>query len=174
IAFSGLRRALNAHPESLSRSLRRLEREGRVERVQDGYRATNSALPSGRWPAPTIHSVGEVTLPSGVVPESVLGRLAGRWFGSLRWVGVMDGPEGQLLAWARRDGTGPILLGVRRGALHVYLRSDGPAGVDPEAEDSAYELLVHALEALRPSVTDVGRRVTLFSAESPYEVPLEN
>jgi hypothetical protein len=175
IAFSGLRRALNAHPESLSRSLRRLEREGRVERAQDGYRATDAAPAAPSRGAPPIRSVGQVTLPSGIVPESVLGRLAGRWFGTLRWVGVVDGPHGRLLTWARRDGTGHVLLGVHRGALHVYLRSDdGIEREDGEAEDSAYELLVHALDALRPSVVDGGGRVTLFAADSPAVGPIDN
>ena len=43
IAFSGLRRVLRTHPESLSRSLRRLEREGLIERSDGGYRALTRA-----------------------------------------------------------------------------------------------------------------------------------
>ncbi|MCI4317072.1 MAG: GntR family transcriptional regulator, partial [Thermoplasmata archaeon] len=37
LAFNGLRRALGVHPESLTRALRRLEREGVVQRRADGY-----------------------------------------------------------------------------------------------------------------------------------------
>ncbi|MCI4366784.1 MAG: hypothetical protein L3K08_03420, partial [Thermoplasmata archaeon] len=36
-AFNGLRRALAAHPESLTRSLRRLERDGMIARDSHGY-----------------------------------------------------------------------------------------------------------------------------------------
>ena len=150
IAFSGLRRALHAHPESLSRSLRRLEREGRVDRGPDGYRLTATS-PEPRTGLPgRLRSVGQVFLPPGTDAENVLGRLAGRWFGSLRWVGVVDAPDGRLLAWARRDGSGSVLLGVRGRLLRVYLRDGASAEDLGDGEDSAYELLVHALDVLRP------------------------
>ena len=164
IAFSGLRRVLHAHPESLSRSLRRLEREGRVDRSSDGYRITEDALGASQPTGPQLRPIGQVTLPPGTVAESVLGRLAGRWFGSLRWVGVVDGPSGQLLTWAKRDGSAYILLGVRRGSLRVYLRVQGAADDLTEAEDAAYELMVHALDALRPSLFEPSSPVGFLSA----------
>lgn len=149
LAFSGLRRYLGTHPESLSRSLRRLEREGLVQRVDGGYRALT--------PAPTVdaaadrglRSIAQVELPPGTRPQEFLGRLAGRWFGALRWVGLLERPDGELLAWARRDGGGLVLLGLRGPTLCIYLPSlredDDPA----EAEEAAYELLYHAAEELR-------------------------
>jgi len=150
IAFSGLRRTLRVHPERLSRSLRRLEREGRVERAPDGYRAT--------WAAPNdrprrfhgLRPIAQVELPPGAMSDSVFARLAGRWFGSLRWVGVVDGPTGRLLTWAGRDGSGQVLLGIHRGVLSVFVRDDR-SGEDDDSEDAAYELLAHAAEVLRPS-----------------------
>jgi len=164
IAFSGLRRVLQAHPESLSRSLRRLEREGRVDRSSEGYRITGDPLGASHRTPPQLRPVGQVTLPPGTIPESVLGRLAGRWFGSLRWVGVVDGPSGQLLTWAKRDGSGYVLLGVLRGSLRVYLRDQGAAGDVTEDEDAAYELMVHALDALRPSLFEPSSSVGFLSA----------
>lgn len=149
LAFSGLRRFLGTHPESLARSLRRLEREGLVERVDGGYRALA--------PAPTVdsrsdrglRSLAQVELPPGTSPRTILGRLAGRWFGTLRWVGLLERPDGELLAWARREGGGLVLLGVRARTLSVYLpslRGDEDPG---EAEEAAYELLYHAVDELR-------------------------
>ncbi len=149
LAFSGLRRFLGTHPESLSRALRRLEREGLVEKVAGGYRALT---PPPRVDARSdrgVRSIAAVELPPGANPGDLLGRLTGRWFGSLRWVGLLERPDGELLAWARRDGGGLVLLGLHRGVLSVYLpelrEDDDPA----EAEDAAYELLFHAVEALR-------------------------
>ncbi len=150
IAFSGLRRALGAHPEALARSLRRLERAGRVERSEDGYRALTPDRPPDPTLAADLHPVARVELPIGTTRESVLGRLSGRWFGTLRWVGVIDAPRGRLLAWARRDGSGYVLLGVRAGRLEVLVPGDGGPGETSESEDAAYEVLAHALEALRP------------------------
>ncbi len=175
IAFSGLRRVLHAHPESLSRSLRRLEREGLVERSDGGYRALGE-VPRGTAPQSTdLRSIAQVDLPPGAPPDSVLGRLSGRWFGSLRWVGVVEGPSGRLLAWARRDGTDYVLLGIDRGVLRVYVRTE-TSGDDPnEAEDAAYELLVHAVDALRPSGPDPVGSVSFFAAgDPPTGPPLEN
>lgn len=154
IAFNGLRRALRAHPESLSRALHRLEREGLVERSAGGYRAlleepkveTASAMP--------LRPIAHVRIPVGSSPEVVLARLSGRWFGNLRWVGVIDRPSQRLFAWARRDGSGYVMLGIHGGNLRVYV-PDSPEASDPgEAEDAAYELLGHAVGALRPAPRD--------------------
>lgn len=175
IAFSGLRRALHAHPESLSRSLRRLEREGLVERSDGGYRALGELPRRASSPATGLRAIAQVDLPPGTPPDSVLGRLAGRWFGALRWVGRVDGPSGPLLAWAQRDGVGYVLLGIDRGVLRVYVR-DEASGDDPnESEDSAYELLAHAAEALRPSGRVAVGSVSYLAADDPeVGFPLEN
>jgi len=151
LAFSGLRRVLGSHPESLSRSLRRLQREGLVERTDDGYRAIHPAAGRGEPADREMRAIAAIDLPPGAPASTVLGRLAGRWFGTLRWVGVLERAEGQLLAWARRSGEGLVLLGLRRGVLRVYVPALR-AGDDPaEAEEAAYELLFHAVETLRPS-----------------------
>ena len=165
IAFSGLRRVLRAHPESLSRSLRRLEREGQVERSHDGYRVVRPRREEAPGVLEGLRAIARIELPPGALPDTVFGRISGRWFGSLRWVGVVDGPQGQLLTWARRDGSGPVLLGIHRGVLRVYVRDDEPSD-DEDAEDAAYELLTHAVGALRPSPTTMSGPVSLLAATS--------
>jgi len=175
IAFSGLRRVLHAHPESLSRSLRRLEREGLVERSPDGYRALGEPVGSSPNLPSDLRPIARVDLPPGALPESVLGRLSGRWFGSLRWVGVVDRPGGRLLAWARRDGVGYVLLGIERGVLRVFVRGESSGDDVSEAEDAAYELLGHAVEALRPSGrTEVGSVTFLSTTEPGARNAIEN
>ena len=175
IAFSGLRRVLRAHPESLSRSLRRLEREGLVERSDGGYRALGDRPKGDARSSADLRPIAHIDLPLGTPPESVLGRLSGRWFGSLRWVGVVDRPSGPLLTWARRDGVGYVLLGIERNVLRVFVRGES-SGDDPnEAEDSAYELLVHALDALRPSGRELVGSVRFFAAgEAESGLPFGN
>ncbi len=151
LAFSGLRRVLGTHPESLSRSLRRLEREGLIEHVDGGYRARSGPpVVDGRTDR-ELRSIARIDLPPGTDPGSLLGRLVGRWFGSLRWVGLLERPEGELLAWARRDGGELVLLGLARGVLTVYAPGGRERDEPGEAEEAAYELLFHAAEALRPS-----------------------
>ncbi len=149
LAFSGLRRVLHAHPESLARSLRRLEREGRVERVDGSYRIRGTGTPSP--PEAELRTIAQVELPTGMEPDGLLGQLAGRWFGALRWIGVLERPEGPLLAWGRRDGAGLVLLGRRGSQLTVYVPEEERASDPHGAEDAAYDLLLHATEALRPA-----------------------
>ncbi|MCI4339105.1 MAG: hypothetical protein L3J68_02070 [Thermoplasmata archaeon] len=153
IAFNGLRRVLHAHPESLSRALHRLEREGLVERNEGGYRALPQEPRMDPAVVSRLHPIAHVQVPLGTSPETVLGRLAGHWFGSLRWVGVIDRPSQRLLAWARRDGSGYVLLGIRGGNLRVYVPEPRASEDLEEAEDAAYELLAHAVGALRPHST---------------------
>jgi hypothetical protein len=77
----------------------------------------------------------------------------------------VDHPTGRLLAWAKRDGDGYVLLGIERGVLRVFLRDDPSSGGDPEeSEDAAYELLSHAVEAIRPTARSPVPSVMLFGA----------
>src|SRR5580693_9158015 len=78
VAFNGLRRALDAHPESLVRSLRRLERHGVVRRTVDGYGLVDHPGPSSPTPAAHGPPFAEVALAPGHSREEVFGRLAGR------------------------------------------------------------------------------------------------
>ncbi|MFZ0831175.1 MAG: hypothetical protein WCB18_07230 [Thermoplasmata archaeon] len=150
MAFNGLRRKLGAHPESLARALRRLEREGLVERADGGYRSL--AVDALEHPAITsdLRPIARIELPRDLDEATVLARLAGRWFGSLRWVGVVEQPGRRLLSWARRDGYGQVLLGVNRGILRVYVPDAADQGDVGEAEALAYELLVQAVSVVQP------------------------
>jgi DNA-binding Lrp family transcriptional regulator len=177
VTFSGLRRVLAAHPESLSRSLRRLEREGLVERADGGYRAL--AGPGGI----DLESVGELRtvahleLPRDSGGEARLRRLAGRWFGSLRWVGEVVRPSGRLLAWARRDGAGLVMLRWDPGAITVLVPGTPEAGDFAEAEEAGFELLYHALRSVRPLREPLAPRrgePLTFRAWPSGAVPLDN
>ncbi|MGA8275463.1 MAG: hypothetical protein WB789_08725 [Thermoplasmata archaeon] len=151
MAFSGLRRSLGAHPESLARALRRLEREGLIDRSTDGYRALSAPKPIASSDGTELRPVARIAVPLGLDPEAILARLTGRWFGGLRWVGVVDRPPHRLLSWAHRDGSGTVLLGALRGSLRIYTASGRAQGDATDSEDAAYELLVAVADALHPS-----------------------
>lgn len=170
VAFNGLRRKLGAHPESLARALRRLEREGLVEREDGGYRSLSDGGASPTPVAEELHSIARIELPRELDAGTVFARLAGRWFGSLRWVGVVEQPGRRLLAWARRDGYGQVLLGVHRGVLRVYVPAPAASGDEAETEALAYELLVQAVGIVHPSPS--ARGVALFRL-GPERAPLD-
>jgi hypothetical protein len=180
ITFNGIRRALEAHPESLTRALRRLSRDGRVTRDTGGYRLGESAQaartgpgPLGRPAEPRRALVAEVRLPRTEPIPELLGRLAGRWFGRLRWVGTYDRAREPLLVWSRVDGPGQLLLGLRRGHLRVYTEPP-PADLGAASrglEEAARELLWHALGLLADASTDWNDRPPLPATSSPSRRP---
>ncbi|MCI4350231.1 MAG: Lrp/AsnC family transcriptional regulator [Thermoplasmata archaeon] len=149
ISFGGLRRALAAHPESLSRALRRLEREGVVDRTDDGYRLLTAGGPQPGDPWASDRVLAELKLPPGFNPTTAVDRLNGRWFGSLRWVGASQRGGEHRLVWSRRDGTGDLVLALQSGSIRI-LTTNGDERLDaPEDEEAAYELMFHALDQLR-------------------------
>lgn len=154
-AFNGLRRELRAHPESLARALRRLERAGTVGRVDGGYQLLNPPNRPGR--APTTKVVATVELLGGIDPEQLHGALAGRWFGRLRWVGALDREDGPWLVWSVEGTRSHVLLGARAGRLTIAL--DGAASEEEEskAESAAAALLRRAVGFTAP-VSRTGTR----------------
>jgi hypothetical protein len=160
VAFNGLRRALDAHPESLVRSLRRLERHGVVRHETDGYglvdRPNGVAVPS----TPRTRPFAEVTLAPGYSRTELFGRLAGRWFGPLRWVGIFEPPDGPWLVWSVEGTRSQVRLGIRRGRLTLAVDHPAATAPDARAEDAARRLLGHAVDALGPSESSNGPAMT--------------
>jgi hypothetical protein len=174
LAFNGLRRKLGAHPESLARALRRLEREGLVEHAGGGYRSLSDGVGSTFAETGELHAIARIELPKELDQETVFSRLAGRWFGSLRWVGVVELPGRRLLAWARRDGYGQVLLGVHRGVLRVYVPESPDHDDSSEAEALAYELLVQAVGVVQPSSLNGGTAFFVLGAPARAALPRNN
>ncbi|HYK93039.1 MAG TPA: hypothetical protein VEY07_03230 [Thermoplasmata archaeon] len=169
LAFNGLRRTLGAHPESLTRALRRLERGGQVARADGGYVLRLDQPPPARSTSDGrsgARAVATVTLPPGLGSSEALGALAGRWFGRLRWVGVYEDRDDPWLVWSVADSPGHVLLSVRRSTLRVLVdrpRNDATAAA---LEGAAQELLVQSLTRLRRSDRGVtNSSVTLFARD---------
>jgi DNA-binding Lrp family transcriptional regulator len=146
LAFNGLRRTLGLHPESLARALRRLERDGLVVRSKAGYALRAPTAPPRDGGAES-RLIASVQLPPGAQRDDVLGRLVGRWFGDLRWVGLYEDAEDPRLAWSASGLTGQVLLSVRAGMLRVL--AEGPEAEERKLEQAAYELLARAVEQVR-------------------------
>ncbi|MCI4317071.1 MAG: hypothetical protein L3J96_00900, partial [Thermoplasmata archaeon] len=83
--------------------------------------------------------------------EAVLGHLAGRWFGTLRWVGVYDRPGDPWLVWSVGSTSDRVMLSIRRGSLKVLVEGDPKDPLRPEVETASWDLLRHALDRLRPT-----------------------
>jgi len=75
LAFQGIRRSLNLHPEKLSRALRRLEEAGAVSRTKDGYKLTEAgvrAVPVAERARTERLTVLDTMVPATVTAEAVV------------------------------------------------------------------------------------------------------
>lgn len=134
IAFQGLRRRLDLHQESLTRTLRRLERNGLVARDPRGYRVTDQGLSAleSRPAAPnasTSITVVDAAIPSHLNPQAVVAYLARRWFRGLRWYGQSGTPRETVLTWLPDSSGGPVRVRIGGGHVRVEVEA-GSRDVD--------------------------------------------
>src|SRR6266571_4014558 len=144
-AFDGLKRLLGVHQEMLSRVLDRLEDEGLLEKVPEGYRLTNRGshqvarpLSSTQPRIPIVQSL----LPHDVDVQRIIAGLKGRWFGSLRWLGYSQNEEGLVLKWITEEDS--IQLDAR--FTENYLSIDAKVGDEKDvsqAVKASHQLMGH-------------------------------
>lgn len=124
--FDGLRRLAGIHPETLSRTLERLEEQGIIEKSPEGYNTTRKAkalLPGfptheDERRVPLLHTF----LPIGVSAQAIVSALRGRWFDQMRWVGISEAEDGIVLKWVTDDGSALVDAKLSMGQLDVEAR----------------------------------------------------
>jgi len=142
--FDGLRRITGAHPETLSRSLERLEDGGLVVRSPEGYSVTDKAKESfaarpaygGAKKVPILHTF----LPYEASVKTIVSALKGRWFDTIRWVGMAEADDGLVMKWVTEDGTATIDARFSAGQLDVDAKVANEADL-PKAIRAAHQLL---------------------------------
>lgn len=114
-SFDGLQRSLQMHPETLSRSLTRLEEDAHIQKTPDGYRLLrHGAHPAQLSERHTIQ-LAQTLLPTQTTPSTLLQQLKGRWFGQLRWLGYSQNRTSLTLKWTTTD-----------GRIHLHAKQEGP------------------------------------------------
>jgi hypothetical protein len=143
--FDGLKRLTGLHQEKLSRIIDRLEEEGLLEKVAEGYKITargNETIPRplgmAIQPTPIVQSL----LPRDVDPQQIISGLKGRWFGGLRWLGYTQNDEGTVLKWiAEEDG---VQLDARFTDSYLSIDAKVAEGKEvSQAVKAAHQLLGH-------------------------------
>ena len=154
--FDGLRRITGSHPETLSRTLERLEDGGMVVKTPDGYSLTERTRAA---PGPRPASVGSHTvpilhtfLPYDASPQKIVEALKGRWFDNIRWVGMAKGDGVIVMKWVTDDGTAIVDARLTSGQLDVEAKV---------ARDSDLSKAVRAAHQL------VGRISRLYASPRP-------
>lgn len=133
VAFQGLRRRMHIHQEKLSRSLQRLEEDGLVLRTPRGYAITpRGSLLAQRWLCPMSMPstvILQSFVPGDVSPSAIASRLEGRWFGSLRWISIREGPDGATLRWMTGESGVDVTLKVKWGQVTLETNATEPSAM---------------------------------------------
>jgi len=149
--FHGLRRLLGIHQETLSRTLDRLEDEGFVEKVPDGYKVTEQGehVPHQlSIEAPAIPLV-QTLLPPDVNIDLLVSGLKGHWFGKLRWMGYSRSDEGTVLKWITDEEGIQVDARFTDNVLTIEARL--AEGMDrSHAINASYQLLSHISRLYNP------------------------
>ncbi|MDR3783164.1 MAG: hypothetical protein P4K92_07695 [Candidatus Nitrosotalea sp.] len=117
-SFNGLVRKLGIHQQSLTRSLHRLESAGLVKKTDYGYKLTKNLdsvlVKKSRIDLENLtksishqydqfEQILQLYIPTDIKVEDVVNKLLGKWFGTLRWIGIVEGDGGYVLQWASSD-----------------------------------------------------------------------
>jgi DNA-binding transcriptional ArsR family regulator len=142
--FDGLRRITGAHPETLSRSLGRLEDGGLVVKSPEGYSVTEKAREAlalrpaygGGRRVPILHTF----LPYEASTGTIVSALKGRWFDTIRWVGMAETEEGLVMKWVTEDGAAMIDAKFSAGQLDIDAKVAKDSDL-PKAVRAAHQLM---------------------------------
>ena len=116
--FNGLVRKLGIHQQSLSRALHRLEDAGIILRTESGYKLRKNLrsvlVKKSRIDLEHLAKkiskqhlqfvqILQLYIPTTVKVDEIVDKLVGKWFGNLRWIGLIEGDGGYVLQWANSD-----------------------------------------------------------------------
>ncbi|HJW19408.1 MAG TPA: hypothetical protein VJ571_02480 [Candidatus Nitrosotalea sp.] len=160
--FNGLVRKLGIHQQSLTRSLHRLESAGLVKKTDYGYKLTKSLdsvlvkksrIDLENLSKTILHQhaqfeqIIQLYIPTTVKVEDIVTKLLGKWFGTLRWIGIVKGDGGYVLQWTSDDKYHVNLKLVTRYAV---VESDAAETKDKsEATINAHRILEHITQLLK-------------------------
>ncbi|MGI0007318.1 MAG: MarR family transcriptional regulator [Nitrosotalea sp.] len=160
--FNGLARKLGIHQQSLSRSLHRLESAGLVKKTDYGYTLTKSLdsmlvkksrIDLENLSKTILHQYAQfeqiiqLYIPTTVKVEDIITKLLGKWFGTLRWIGIVEGDGGYVLQWTSDNKYHVNLKLVTRYAV---VESDAVGANDKsEATINAHRILEHITKLLK-------------------------
>lgn len=121
-SFTGIKRKLNVHQQSLTRALTRLEDLGFIEKSLAGYKLKNSADTSQIYDANVRH-ISSVIKNDGMVfqllharipvlvdIEKIFQGLRGKWFDKNRFIGSTKIDNGYVLKWLNEKGPFELIV----------------------------------------------------------------
>ncbi len=155
-SFQGIRRKLGIHQETLSRALRRLERDGFVVKDRREYAVSGKGeeIISRHAKSQEEHSeiysipILRTILPVDVDPSRLEESLNHKWFGNLRWFGSSRSENVTTLTWITEDGKMRLKAKISGGYLSIESEAISAKAMS-EAVKAAYAIFHHVSEAVR-------------------------
>jgi hypothetical protein len=168
--FDGLKRRTGLHSETLSRILSRLEQEGIIKKMPEGYRVTpkitklkHNQPRNGEPTTPLIQTY----LPSDLMTQQLISALKGKWFGLLRWMGISENSQGVTLKWITEDGGIQIAANIQGTSLNIEAKFLTNNNLNL-ALKASYQLMANIGKLCQGS--NVARNVA-FYGDSGYIMP---
>ena len=162
--FNGLVRKLGIHQQSLARSLHRLESAGLVKKTDYGYKLTKnldsilvkkSRIDLENLSKTILHQYAQfeqiiqLYIPTTVKVEDVVNKLLGKWFGTLRWIGIVEGDGGYVLQWESND---KYHVNLKLVSRYAVVESDASGAKNKsEATINAHRILEQITKLLKES-----------------------
>jgi hypothetical protein len=160
--FNGLVRKLGIHQQSLARSLHRLEVAGLVKKTDYGYKLTKSLdtmlVKKSRIDLENIskrishqytqfEQILQLYIPTNISVDDVVNKLLGRWFGTLRWIGIIEGDGGYVLQWSSGD---KYHVNLKLVSRYAVVESDAQgAALKSEAVINSHRILEQITKLLK-------------------------
>jgi DNA-binding HxlR family transcriptional regulator len=165
--FNGLVRKLGIHQQSLARSLHRLETAGLVKKTDYGYKLTKNLdsvlVKKSRidlenlskmisYQHASFEQIIQLYLPTTVKVEDVVSKLLGKWFGTLRWIGIVEGDGGYVLQWESSD---KYHVNLKLVSRYAVVESDAVGDKNKsEATINAHRMLEHITKLLKGNTAE--------------------
>ncbi len=170
--FDGLKRRTGLHSETLSRILCRLEEEGIIKKEHSGYRVTPKItalkLQQPSREAPTTPLI-QTFLPSDLLTQQLILSIKGKWFGSLRWLGISENNQGVTLKWVTEDGGIQIAANIQGTALTIEAKFLASNNLNAALKASYQLMSLIGKLSMRPQASRpvIARNVSYFGETLP-------
>ena len=136
-SFNGLKIRLNLHQEILSRSLKRLKELGLIYKTKLGYKSIKNGkiifsklkrISNEKRSNQRYTQIIQVSVPFRLPNQQIVQNLLGKWFNSLRWIGMIQNVTGYQLKWIDIEDFIEIVLYLSNNNI-IIETNDNPVNI---------------------------------------------
>ena len=161
--FNGLKIRSNIHQEILSRSLKRLKELGLIDKTKLGYNFNKkgkfifsklkSIINEERNNQTKYIQIIHASVPFQISNQQIVEKLAGKYFGSLRWIGMIQNIKGYQLKWKDIENFIEIVVYLSNNNIIIETNDDNLLNIS-----KAFSYSTRIIE----SIGNIGMKNNLF------------